>query len=168
MRKYRTKHFPCGIVFVFIIYILIHSSFCHSFQISLKKNFSRPFEPQFGLKIRGGGAEPRAPPLDRPLVHLARSSSQPKNKIGSFGTLSVQSRRYLLGFFGQAKHETGVELETRAVGEGAGKRTPVHTPLFVPFNFIFSAPSAIARVSRSSLALRFPSFALEISLIKKG
>ena len=29
VRKYRTRHFPCGIVL--IIYILWHSSFCHSF-----------------------------------------------------------------------------------------------------------------------------------------
>ena len=70
-----------------------------------------------------------------------------------------------MAFFGKAKHETGVERETRAVGEGAEKMTPVHTPLFVPFHFTFSAPFAIARVSRSSLALRFPSFALETSLI---
>lgn len=72
-----------------------------------------------------------------------------------------------MAFFGGAKHEKGVERETRAVEEGAEKMTPVHTPVFVPFHFIFSAPSAIARVSRSSLALRFSSFALETSLIKK-
>ena len=72
-----------------------------------------------------------------------------------------------MAFFGRAKHETGVERETRAVGEGAEKMTPVYTPLFGPFHFIFSAPSAFARVSRSSLALRFPSFTLETSLIKE-
>ena len=33
----------------------------------LKKKFFRPFGPQFGLKIGGGGASPRAPPLDLPL-----------------------------------------------------------------------------------------------------
>ena len=27
----------------------------------------RAFEPHFGLKIRGGGRAPRAPPLDPPL-----------------------------------------------------------------------------------------------------
>ena len=35
----------------------------------LQKVFFRPFGPQFGLKIRGGGGRaPRAPPLDPPLV----------------------------------------------------------------------------------------------------
>ena len=32
-----------------------------------KKIFFRPFGPQFGLKLEGGGAAPRAPPLD-PLL----------------------------------------------------------------------------------------------------
>ena len=32
-----------------------------------KNNFFRPFGPQFGLKLEGGGAAPRAPPLDPPL-----------------------------------------------------------------------------------------------------
>ena len=32
-----------------------------------KKNFFRPFRPQFGLKIRG------APPLDLPLLSLSKS-----------------------------------------------------------------------------------------------
>ena len=31
------------------------------------KKFFGPFGPQFGLKIRGGGADPRAPPLDPAL-----------------------------------------------------------------------------------------------------
>ena len=35
MRKYRTKHFPCGIVF--IIYILRHSSFSGVFILNLSK-----------------------------------------------------------------------------------------------------------------------------------
>ena len=39
----------------------------------LKKNFSRSFEPQFGLKIRGEGRPPRAPPLDPPLMPLCFS-----------------------------------------------------------------------------------------------
>ena len=34
------------------------------FRVLKTFNFFRPFEPQFGLKIRGGG---RRPPLDRPL-----------------------------------------------------------------------------------------------------
>ena len=34
---------------------------------SLPKKFCRPFGPQFGLKIRGEGRGPRAPPLDPPL-----------------------------------------------------------------------------------------------------
>ena len=33
----------------------------------IKKNFFRPFGPQFGLKIRGGAGPPRPPPLDLPL-----------------------------------------------------------------------------------------------------
>ena len=33
--------------------------------VGLPKNFFRPFGPQFGLKIRGGG--PPAPPLDPSL-----------------------------------------------------------------------------------------------------
>ena len=33
----------------------------------VSKKFFRPFGPQFGLKLRGGGAGPRAPPLDPPL-----------------------------------------------------------------------------------------------------
>ena len=33
----------------------------------LQKNFLEPFGPQFGLKIRGGGWAPQAPPLDPPL-----------------------------------------------------------------------------------------------------
>ena len=34
----------------------------------IKKNFFRPFGPQFGLKIRGGGGPgPPRPPLDLPL-----------------------------------------------------------------------------------------------------
>ena len=36
VRKYRTKHFPCGIVF--IIYILSHSSFCGPFYFKSFKN----------------------------------------------------------------------------------------------------------------------------------
>ena len=36
------------------------------------KNFFRPFGPQFGPKLRGGGQPPRAQPLDPPL------------KLGSF------------------------------------------------------------------------------------
>ena len=32
-----------------------------------KKIFFRPFGPQFDLKWGGGGAAPRAPPLDPPL-----------------------------------------------------------------------------------------------------
>ena len=37
------------------------------------KEFFRPFGPQFGLKIRGGGGvrAPRAPPLDPPLDFVA-------------------------------------------------------------------------------------------------
>ena len=35
VRKYRTKHFPCGIVF--IIYILRHSSFGGLFTLNLSK-----------------------------------------------------------------------------------------------------------------------------------
>ena len=35
VRKCRTKHFPCGIVF--IIYILRHSSFCQPFISNLSK-----------------------------------------------------------------------------------------------------------------------------------
>ena len=35
MRKYRTKHFPCGIVF--IIYILRHSSFGGLYILNLSK-----------------------------------------------------------------------------------------------------------------------------------
>ena len=35
------------------------------FRVLKTFNFFRPFEPQFGLKIRGGGG--RRPPLDRPL-----------------------------------------------------------------------------------------------------
>ena len=35
---------------------------------SLQKSFFRPFGPQFGLKIEGGGGRARrAPPLDPPL-----------------------------------------------------------------------------------------------------
>ena len=33
-----------------------------------KADFFRPFGPQFGLKIRGGGRFPRALPLDPPLI----------------------------------------------------------------------------------------------------
>ena len=36
------------------------------------KNFFGPFGLQFGLKIRGGGRAPRAPPLDPPLDKLAQ------------------------------------------------------------------------------------------------
>ena len=36
VRKYRTKYFPCGIVF--IIYILRHSSFWHSFYFKSFQN----------------------------------------------------------------------------------------------------------------------------------
>ena len=36
VRKYRTKHFPCGILF--IIYILSHSSFCGPFYFKSFKN----------------------------------------------------------------------------------------------------------------------------------
>ena len=38
----------------------------------LKKNFFRPFGPQFGLKIRGGGGS-WASPLDPPLMPLCLS-----------------------------------------------------------------------------------------------
>ena len=33
-----------------------------------QKNFFPPFGPHFGLKIRGGGRAPQAPPLDPPLL----------------------------------------------------------------------------------------------------
>ena len=36
VRKYRTKHFPCGIVF--IIYVLRHSSFWRPFYLKSFKN----------------------------------------------------------------------------------------------------------------------------------
>ena len=38
VRKYRTKHFPCGIINVFIIYILRHSSFWWPFYFKSCKN----------------------------------------------------------------------------------------------------------------------------------
>ena len=41
----------------------------------LKKTFFRPFGPQFGLKMRGGGGGvPRAPPLDPPLITVGECS----------------------------------------------------------------------------------------------
>ena len=35
----------------------------------VSKILFRPFRPQFGLKITGGGRPPRAPPLDPPLLY---------------------------------------------------------------------------------------------------
>ena len=40
----------------------------------LKKTFFRPFGPQFGLKMMGGGWVPRAPPLDPPLITVGQCS----------------------------------------------------------------------------------------------
>ena len=41
----------------------------------LKKTFFRPFGPQFGLKMMGGGGwVPRAPPLDPPLITVGQCS----------------------------------------------------------------------------------------------
>ena len=41
----------------------------------LEKTFFRPFGPQFGLKMRGGGGWiPRAPPLDPPLITVGQCS----------------------------------------------------------------------------------------------
>ena len=38
VRKYRTKHFPCGILFtVFILFILGHSSFCQPLSSNLSR-----------------------------------------------------------------------------------------------------------------------------------
>ena len=116
---------------------------------------------------KGGGTPGPLPWIGHWSILPARVANQ-KTRLAHLARLAFRAGAIYGRFFGRAKHETGVELEIRAVGEGAEKRTSVHTPLFVPFNFIFSAPSAIARVSRSSLALRFPSFALETSLIKKG
>ena len=42
----------------------------------LQKNFF-PVGPQFGLKVRGGGAGPRAPPLDPPLSADGLSIHEP-------------------------------------------------------------------------------------------
>ena len=46
VRKYRTKHFPCGIVF--IIYVLRHSSFLRPFYFKSFKmlNFAAAHLPQ--------------------------------------------------------------------------------------------------------------------------
>ena len=37
-------------------------------RIEIRQIFFRPFGPQFGLKIRGGGWFPRAPPLNPTLI----------------------------------------------------------------------------------------------------
>ena len=37
-----------------------------------KNNFFRVFGPQFGLKIRGGGGPPWAPPRDPPLCQIPK------------------------------------------------------------------------------------------------